>query len=96
MRDASVDGRDTEIRRGGHWSSDAVLGQRATFQWPANASSESSLPSKVVGEAATAGLLLSPITESDQSAYRCRLDYKEAQTRNLLISLSIIGEFIDG
>ena len=80
--DISVDGRDTEITKGGHWSSETVLGRRASFMWP-----EEQLQSTSVG------LLLTNINLVDESVYRCRVDFKEAQTKNLLVNLSIIGEW---
>ena len=84
-----MDGRDSEITEGDHWSSDLVLERRANFTWPAT-SEESS---RIKATAESSGLVLHSLVVGDAAIYRCRVDYREAQTRNLLINLTVIGEF---
>ena len=69
-----------------HWSSEHVFAKRAIFIWDGEENGH------LEGSSSTAGLRIDPLNADDENLYRCRIDYKIAQTKNLLIKLSIIGE----
>ena len=91
-----MDGRDSEITKGDHWSSELVLERRATFQWDLPAAVKAKQDKKSeddqTKEMFRTGLVIRSLALTDASLFRCRVDYKEAQTRNLLVNLSIIGK----
>jgi hypothetical protein len=72
----SVDIRDRELASAKRWSDDSVFGNRAYF-----------LLDKLPGE-----LAIQNAKDSDTGTYRCRVDFKVAQTRNNVVNLTIIGE----
>ena len=91
----SVDGRDSKITEGDHWSSDLVLERRANFTWPAVDQQEQQLKDNngtTERASGDSGLVLRSLQLNDAGLYRCRVDYREAQTRNLLVNLTIIGK----
>lgn len=72
----SVDGREREFNLAERWSDENVFANRAYF-----------MPEKTPAE-----LGVDHIRESDQGMYRCRVDFKIAQTRNSKVNLTVIGE----
>lgn len=72
----SVDGRDRDFKLAERWSDENVFANRAYF-----------MPEKQPAE-----LGVDHIRESDQAVYRCRVDFKEAQTRNSKVNLTVIGK----
>lgn len=72
----SVDGREKGFKSAERWSDDNVFANRAYF-----------MPEKQPAE-----LGVDHIRESDQAVYRCRVDFKIAQTRNSKVNLTVIGE----
>ncbi|CAH0550102.1 unnamed protein product [Brassicogethes aeneus] len=73
----SVDGRDRDFSLAERWSDENVFANRAYF-----------MPEKQPAE-----LGVDHIRESDQAVYRCRVDFKVAQTRNSKVNLTVIGKF---
>ncbi|KAK9875498.1 hypothetical protein WA026_007891 [Henosepilachna vigintioctopunctata] len=73
----SVDGRDRDFSLAERWSDENVFANRAYF-----------MPDKRPAE-----LGIDHIRESDQAVYRCRVDFKIAQTRNAKVNLTVIGEY---
>lgn len=73
-----MDGRDRDFSLAERWSDENVFANRAYF-----------MPEKQPAE-----LGVDHIRESDQGVYRCRVDFKVAQTRNSKVNLTVIGKFI--
>lgn len=86
----SVDGRDSQITEGDHWSSDLVLERRANFTW--TTFTKEIVTTSVTAAGKSSGLVLRSLVTGDAAIYRCRVDYREAQTKNLLINLTVIGK----
>ena len=74
----SVDIRDRDPNAAKRWSDETVFANRAYF-----------LFDKLPGE-----LAVQNAKDSDTGVYRCRVDFKIAQTRNSIVNLTIIGESI--
>lgn len=72
-----VDTRDRSILQADRWSADNVFANRAYF-----------MPDKVPAE-----LGVDHVKESDAGVYRCRVDFRKAQTRNTRVNLTVIGKF---
>ncbi|KAK5647693.1 hypothetical protein RI129_002585 [Pyrocoelia pectoralis] len=70
----SVDGRERDFGLAERWSDENVFANRAYF-----------MPEKQPAE-----LGVDHIRESDQGVYRCRVDFKVAQTRNSKVNLTVI------
>ncbi|XP_037921192.1 kin of IRRE-like protein 1 [Hermetia illucens] len=70
----SVDIRDRTAKEPKRWSNETVFSNRAYF-----------LFDKEPGE-----LAIQSINESDTGLYRCRVDFKVAQTRNSFVNLTVI------
>ncbi|XP_065570406.1 hemicentin-2-like isoform X2 [Artemia franciscana] len=70
----SVDARDVEINRAGHWSAETAFGRRARFAWHETPSY----------------LVVDGLVKEDKGVYRCRVDYRTSQTKNSLVNLTII------
>ena len=62
---------------GRHWNDGINLGARARFD-------ENSKPEPV--------LWIESLRDSDQGTYRCRVDFKQAPTKNFKINLNVIGK----
>ena len=62
---------------GRHWNDGINLGARARFD-------ENSTPEPV--------LWIESLRDSDQGTYRCRVDFKQAPTKNFKINLNVIGK----
>lgn len=72
----SVDIRERDFKAAKRWSDESVFSNRAYF-----------LFEKQPGE-----LAVQNAKDSDTGIYRCRVDFKIAQTRNSKINLTIIGK----
>ncbi|KAK6621610.1 hypothetical protein RUM44_001417 [Polyplax serrata] len=70
----TVDTRDRSILQADRWSADNVFANRAYF-----------MPDKVPAE-----LGVDHVKESDAGVYRCRVDFRKAQTRNTRVNLTVI------
>lgn len=71
-----MDVRGKDFSRAEKWSDDSVFNNRAYFEPDAKASS----------------LVIDSVTEKDAAVYRCRVDFKYAQTRNSKVNLTVVGE----
>ena len=74
---SSVDIREKDFSRAEKWSDDGVFHNRAYFD----------------AESSPASLVIDRISVNDAAIYRCRVDFKYAQTRNAKVNLTIIGEY---
>ncbi|CAG7819608.1 unnamed protein product, partial [Allacma fusca] len=72
----SVDARDRSFQEAERWSDENVFGNRAYFR-------STSRP---------AILAIENVQETDAAIYRCRVDFRVAQTRNAKVNLTVIGE----
>ena len=73
----SVDIRDRDFKAAKRWSDDTVFSNRAYF-----------LFEKQPGE-----LAVQNARENDSGIYRCRVDFKVAQTRNSKVNLTVIRKY---
>ena len=78
--------RGNGVEIGRHWNDGVNLGARARFE-NAAASGPASSPSV---------LWVDDLREADRGAYRCRVDFRQAPTRNARINLEVIGESMGG
>ncbi|KAH1001175.1 hypothetical protein HUJ04_013422 [Dendroctonus ponderosae] len=69
-----VDGRGKSIFQARHWSAPAVFGTRASFK-------TSTEPAELVVE---------DVQRRDEGVYRCRVDFRNQQTRSIRYNLTII------
>lgn len=72
-----VDTRDRSILLADRWSDDTVFANRAYF-----------MPEKQPAE-----LGIDHVKDSDAGVYRCRVDFRRAQTRNSRVNLTVMGKF---
>ena len=74
----SVDTRGADFSHAAeqHWSGDEILGQRASFR----------------ADRHPAALVVTDIKQRDEGLYRCRVDFRLAQTRNAHINLTVVGK----
>ncbi|XP_046451494.1 nephrin-like isoform X1 [Daphnia pulex] len=70
----SVDTRDSDFGVAEQWSGGEILGQRATFR----------------ADRHPAALILTNVKAKDEASYRCRVDFRLAQTRNAHVNLTVI------
>lgn len=75
----SADAREVALSQAGVWFDEDILKKRATFRGRV---SEPSI------------LAISNVSLTDQSVYRCRVDFREAKSRNSRINLTVIGKKI--
>ena len=73
----SYDVRGNGVEIGRHWNDGVNLGARARFENDAS-------PAPV--------LWIDDLREEDRGAYRCRVDFRQAPTRNARINLEVIGQ----
>ncbi len=72
---------------GRHWSDTGALGGRATFSF-----ADSGLRSETGAAITHSWLRLDPLRRDDGGVYRCRVDFREAPTRNTRIELNLISK----
>jgi len=72
---------------GRHWVDNSTLGNRAYFQFR-ETGTQSETGAKVIASI----LAIDPLVYRDRGNYRCRVDFKEAPTKNTRIHLSLIGK----
>lgn len=87
----TVDARGVGDLNGARQTSSGGLKGRANFiikarDWEVVASGET----EMFGSAAH--LRLDPVREADEGEYRCRVDFKRAQSINTVVNLRVIGE----
>ena len=73
----SVDTRERDLSQADRWSDEHGFANRAYF----------------MPEMKPAVLGVDDVRESDTGVYRCRVDFKVAQTRNSKVNLTVIGEY---
>lgn len=71
------DHRDHDFKQAQRWSDENVFSNRAYF-----------MPERHPAE-----LGVDHIRENDAGIYRCRVDFKFAQTRNSRVNLTVIGKY---
>ena len=81
----SYDVRGNGVEIGRHWNDGVNLGARARFENAASA-----------GPGSSSVLWVDDLREADRGAYRCRVDFRQAPTRNARINLEVIGERMMG
>jgi hypothetical protein len=72
-----VDAREHEFGKVERWSDENVFANRALFMM----------------EKKPAELGVDNIRKEDAGIYRCRVDFKMAQTRNSRVNLTVIGKY---
>ena len=72
---------------GKHWSDNNTLGQRAFFAF-----SKTGMRSETNAPIIASKLKINPLRPEDGGTYRCRVDFKEAPTKNTKINLELISE----
>lgn len=70
-----MDVREKDFNRAEKWWEENVLNNRAHCEFDSH----------------SANLVIDHVVESDAAMYRCRVDFKYAQTRNSKVNLTIIG-----
>jgi len=73
----SLDAREREYKDAERWSDEKIFGPRAYF-----------IPDKEPAQ-----LSVDNIQGPDEGIYRCRVDFKFAQTRNSKVILTVIGKY---
>jgi hypothetical protein len=71
-----VDAREQEFGKAERWSDENVFANRALF----------------ITDKQPAELGVDNIRKEDAGMYRCRVDFKMAQTRNSRVNLTVIGK----
>ena len=68
-----------------HWRDNRTLGNRGSFSF-----FETGMHSETGAKVIASHLLVGPLREEDGGVYRCRVDFREAPTRNTRIKLNLI------
>lgn len=74
----SFDVRGKSMSQARHWSAPEVFGTRAYF--------------RTVSEPAQ--LVIEDVKRHDEGVYRCRVDFRNAQTRSVRYNLTVIGKYL--
>ena len=82
----SFDMRQKE--KGRHWKDNRTLGNRAFFHYK-----ETGMRSETGAMQIASSLTIDALIPEDTGFYRCRVDFKEAPTKNTKIHLKLIGMF---
>lgn len=69
---------------GRHWRDNRTLGNRAFFQF-----SETGMRSDTGAKEIKSHLIIDPVILQDKGVYRCRVDFKEAPTKNTKIRMNL-------
>ncbi len=85
--DGSSSSSLSSMSGGRHWRDRAALGSRARFEFR-----DTGMRSETGAAVVRASLVLEPLVGGDGGVYRCRVDFREAPTRNTRIELHLIGE----
>ena len=80
----SYDMRQKE--KGRHWKDNRTLGNRAFFHYK-----ETGMRSETGAMQIASFLTIESLRPEDNGFYRCRVDFKEAPTKNTKINLKLIG-----
>lgn len=72
----SFDGRGKSLAEANHWSDKDVFGTRAFFRTVTD----------------PAQLVIEQVALKDGGMYRCRVDFRNAQTRSVYYNLTVIGK----
>ena len=80
----SFDMRQKE--KGRHWKDNRTLGNRAFFHYK-----ETGMRSETGAMQIASSLTIDGLIPEDTGFYRCRVDFKEAPTKNTKIHLRLIG-----
>jgi hypothetical protein len=75
----SFDVRGKSMSQAKHWSDEKVFGTRAYF--------------RTVSEPAQ--LVIDDIRRHDEGVYRCRVDFRNAQTRSFRYNLTVVGKWVN-
>eukprot|EP00095_Tigriopus_kingsejongensis_P000596 maker-scaffold95_size379157-snap-gene-1.12 protein:Tk00596 transcript:maker-scaffold95_size379157-snap-gene-1.12-mRNA-1 annotation:"hypothetical protein DAPPUDRAFT_240048" len=73
---------------GRHWMDTRILGNRASFHIE-----KTDFETRNGTSIYKSFLRIDKLRKSDAGPYRCRVDFKEAPTRNVKVKLNLIGEF---
>jgi len=73
----SFDGRGKSLAEASHWSDKDVFGTRAFFRTVTD----------------PAQLVIEQVALKDGGMYRCRVDFRNAQTRSVYYNLTVIGKW---
>ena len=72
--------------KGRHWKDNRTLGNRAFFHYK-----ETGMRSETGAMQIASFLTIESLRSEDNGFYRCRVDFKEAPTKNTKINLKLIG-----
>ena len=72
--------------RGLQWRDNTTAGARARFHFY-----ETGMRSETGAKVITGILVINPLMMDDEGVFRCRVDFREAPTRNTRIKLGMIG-----
>ena len=73
--------------KGRHWKDNRTLGNRAFFSFK-----ETGMKSETGAMQIASFLTIEDLRPEDNGFYRCRVDFKEAPTKNTKINLKLIGK----
>ena len=77
---------DMRQKGGKHWKDNRTLGNRAFFHYK-----ETGMRSETGAMQIASFLTIEALRPEDTGFYRCRVDFKEAPTKNTKIHLNLIG-----